>query len=114
MSRIFLAGGIFFKNNDLEGNRTVVSVRHLKRPEEVSVDLFTSTVGSPTGKNQNVFAFSKCFSRDRQRGKCPIFEEADLIGIPEENFPPFSRLESYSVAPVISTLQFHQQTHFPI
>jgi tetratricopeptide (TPR) repeat protein len=100
--------------NDLEGGQTVVPVRRLKRPEEVSVDLFTSTVRSLTGKNQDVFAFSKGFSRDRQHGKCPIFAEDDFIDIHEEDFPPFSGLESYSIARMLPTLQFHQETYFSI
>ena len=95
MSRIFLVG-IFF----------------LRYSEEVSVDLFTSTVCGLAEKDEDVIALGESSGLDRQRGERPIFAEPDLAGPASEDFPPLDGLENYLIVRVIAVIQFHQQTRF--
>src|SRR5262245_7510097 len=87
----------------------LVGIFFLWRSEEVSVDLFASTVCGLTEKDEDVIAKVEFSGIDRQRGERPIFAESDFAGPAPEDFPPLNGLEAYLIARVIVAVQFHQQ-----
>ena len=66
----------------------------LWRSEEVSVDLFASTVCGLAEKDEDVIALGEFSGIDRQRGERPIFAELEFAGPAPEDFPRDSRSNS--------------------
>jgi len=53
----------------------LVGIFFLRHSEEVSVDLFNSTIWGMAEKDEDVIAFDEVSGLDRQRGERPIFAE---------------------------------------
>ena len=78
----------------------LVGIFFLRHSEEVSVDLFTSTVCGLAEKDEDVIALGEVSGIDRQRGERPSFAETDFSGPAPEDFPTLDGLDDYLIARV--------------
>jgi hypothetical protein len=90
----------------------LVGLFFLRHSEEVSVDLFTSTVCGLAEKDENVIGLGEVSGIDPQRGERQIFTEPDFAGPAPEDFPTLDGLDDYLIARVMVIIQFHQHTRF--
>ena len=90
----------------------LVGIFFLRHSEEVSVDLFTSTVWGLAEKGEDVISLGEVSGIDPQRGERQLFAEPDFVGPAPDDFPTLNGLDDYLIARVKVVIQFHQQTRF--
>jgi hypothetical protein len=59
----------------------LVGIFFLRHQEEVSVNLFASTVWGLAEKDEDVIALGEFSGLDRQRGELPIFAKPDFAAL---------------------------------